>query len=226
MKLFDWLKRRTENEESLPEGPDLSGCSGMRVEVSDLDGERLFMAKLADLREDHGELHQMSSTSLAQDQEPLPVRVRGYLDEEKRAVCLEGIISPLPRRVWRVERLTPSKTGGDRAFFRLKTNLEATATPPYSPPRTAGQPCRLLDISVGGVRIHTQQVYRKGDRFLLKVRLPDGQESPALRCQVVRTVRRDNGCEYGCRFLDLDESSQDRITRDIFAAQRRTRQGG
>ena len=50
--------------------------------------------------------------------------------------------------------------------------------------------------------------------------LADRPES-ALFSQVVRiVVKGDARFEYGCRFLELTESDQEQITRNIFAAQR------
>ena len=39
----------------------------------------------------------------------------------------KNILSPLPKHVWRVEELVLVRVSNDRAFFRLDTNIDATA---------------------------------------------------------------------------------------------------
>ena len=42
--------------------------------------------------------------------------------------------------------------------------------------------------------------------------------------QVMRVIEKDGGkFEYGCRFLELTEEDQEKITQNIFAAQRQKR---
>ena len=36
---------------------------------------------------------------------PLHVRIRGYSDRDRKAVCMEGLITPLPQNIWQVEAL-------------------------------------------------------------------------------------------------------------------------
>lgn len=227
MSLFDFLKKRSAPEEP-PEAAreEPPAYSGMRVEVTGLDGRLLFVAKLMNLRGDRAELHQYSETCLAQDQEPLRVRIRGYHDHERKAVYMEGTISPRPRRVWQVEELVIVKTGNDRAFFRLDTDLEASATT-FSGLNAGEHPCRMLNISVGGACIRSERTYQKGDKFLLKVRLLEDREPSAIFCQVLRIIEHeDKPSEYGCQFLELNEADQDRITENIFTAQRKRRNSG
>ena len=49
-----------------------------------------------------------------------------------------------------MEELTVVRVGNDRAFFRLETNLEATTTT-FSGLGKGERPCKLLNISVGGL---------------------------------------------------------------------------
>lgn len=227
MKLFDFLKRRPAEEEEppAPKMPDVTVYSGMRVEVTGFDGRLLFVAKLMGLRGDRAELLQYSDTTLARDQEPLRVRIRGYHDHERKAVYMEGTISPLPQQIWLVEKLVVSRIGNDRAFFRLDTDLEASAIT-FQGLGAGERPCRLLNISVGGACIRSVHEYHKGDKFLLKVKLLEDREPSAIFCQVLRVVeKKDAPNEYGCQFLELNVADQDRITENIFAAQRKKRGG-
>lgn len=228
MGLFDFLKERREEAPEEPaheEEEELELYSGMRVEVTTFQGRMLFVAKLLGLRGDRGELHQYSEIAIPLKDEPLPVRIRGYHDRDRKAVYMEGIISPTPRNVWQVEGLKVSKVGNERAFFRLETNLEATATM-FSGLEKGERPCRLLNISVGGASIASEFRYHHGDKLLLKVRLLEDRPESAIYSEVVRVTEKKEGkFEYGCRFLELTNEDEGQITQNIFAVQRQQRNG-
>lgn len=228
MKLFDiWRKRAEETpaqkNEKAAEEESLDIYSGMRVEVTTDAGQILFVAKLMGLHGKKAELHQYSESEIAKDVETIHARIRGYSDYERKAVYMEGIITPGPKHIWQVEELTIVRVGNDRAFFRLTTNLDATATM-FSGLAMGEKPCKLLNISVGGASVSSEYRYHEGDKFLLKVRLLEDRPESAMFSQIVRVVEKDEGkFEYGCRFLELTEVDQEQITRNIFAAQRQKR---
>lgn len=203
---------------------DLELCANMRVEVTAPDGRILFVAKLMYPRGSTAELHQYSESDLATaPEEPIAVRIRGYNDHEKKAVYLEGLISSQPKHIWRVEDLKVARTGNDRAFFRLETNIDATVNK-LSGRNSGEKPCKLLNISVGGAAISSAYKYHMGDKFLLKVKLLEDRPVSAIFSQVVRiTEKEDRKFEYGCRFLGLTEEDQEKITQDIFVSQRKQR---
>jgi len=206
-----------ENDEN-----ELEIYSGMRVEVTAMDGRILFVAKLMGLHGNQAELHQYSEAAFSQE-EPLAVRIRGYSDRDRKAVYMEGVITPLPQNKCSVTELKVCRIGNDRAFFRLDTNLDATATM-FSGLAMGEKPCKLLNISIGGACIGSGARYHEGDKFLLKVRLLEDRPESAMFSQVMRVIEKgDAGFEYGCCFLELTEADQDQITQNIFAVQRQKR---
>ena len=228
MSLLELFRKRAK-ERPPQEDKDTNGTeeldiySGMRVEVTTAAGQILFVAKLMGLHGDMAELHQYSEAAIVKDVETIHARIRGYSDYERKAVYMEGIITPGPKHIWQVEELTIVRVGNDRAFFRLTTNLDATATM-FSGLAMGEKPCKLLNISVGGASVSSEYRYHKGDKFLLKVRLLEDRPESAMFSQIVRVVEKDEGkFEYGCRFLELTEVDQEQITRNIFAAQRQKR---
>lgn len=228
MSLLELFRKRAK-ERPPQEDKDTNGTeeldiySGMRVEVTTAAGQILFVAKLMDLHGDKAELHQYSEAAIVKDVETIHARIRGYSDYERKAVYMEGIITPGPKHIWQVEELTIVRVGNDRAFFRLTTNLDATATM-FSGLAMGEKPCKLLNISVGGASVSSEYRYHKGDKFLLKVRLLEDRPESVMFSQIVRVVEKDEGkFEYGCRFLELTEVDQEQITRNIFAAQRQKR---
>lgn len=225
MKLFGLFKKQEKEQppqvtEEISEEEGLEVYSGTRVEVTTLDGELLFVAKLTGVRGTEAELQQFSEAAVSEDSEPIHVRIRGYVDHEKKAVHLEGVIAPARKNIWSVEELALQKVGNDRAFFRLSTNRDGTATM-YTGLEAGEKPCKLLNISIGGACISSECRYHEGDKFLLKVKLLEDRPESAMFSQVMRIIDKgDNGFEYGCRFLELTDADQEQITQNIFAAQR------
>ena len=213
---------------------DLAAYSHMRVEVTTVDGRLLFVAKMMYPRGATAELHQYSEVEIEtpglsadsenpENPEPLPVHIRGYHDRTRKAVYMEGSIVPVSKHVWKVTGLSVARLGNDRAFFRLDMNADATATI-FSGSRAGERPCKLVNISVGGACIASDYPYQEDDRFLLTVRLLEDRDTSVMLCQVLRIIDRGEGhCEYGCRFLELTEADQDKITQNIFTAQRKQR---
>lgn len=227
MGLLDLFRKRAQESPASVVKPDpiedLEAYSGMRVEVTTFEGCLLFVAKLQRLRGGMAELYQYSEANIPRDAEPMRVRIRGYHDRERKAVYMEGTISPGPMHIWQVEELVVARIGNDRAFFRLSTNVDATATT-FGGIGAGEKPCRLLNISVGGACIASEYPYREGDRFLLKVKLMEDRDLSAMFCEVLRIIDKGGSAfEYGCRFLELNESDQEKITQNIFAVQRKQR---
>ena len=100
MKLFKLFGKKTDTQPPKTEREnnedELQIYSGMRVEVTAMDGRMLFVAKLMGLYGNQAELHQYSEAAIPQE-EPFPVRIRGYSDRDRKAVYMEGVISPLPQ---------------------------------------------------------------------------------------------------------------------------------
>lgn len=227
MGLFNLFGRKVREEPAPQAGEaqeDLAVYSGMRVEVTTMEGRLLFVAKLLGLHEDKAELHQYSETDPFEEGESIRVRIRGYSDRDRKAVYMEGVITPGSRHIWQVEELTVARVGNERAFFRLDTNLDATVTT-FSGLNIGEKACKLLNISVGGACIGSEYVHHKGDKFLLKVKLLEDRPASAMFCEVLRVIERGGSkYEYGCRFLELTEEDEEKITQNIFAAQRKNRQ--
>ncbi|MCI8623719.1 MAG: PilZ domain-containing protein [Provencibacterium sp.] len=229
MRLLNLFGKRTKD----PEPPENKGAneaeesaaySGMRVEVTTFEGHLLFVAKLMELQGSKAELHQYSETGLPQEEgESLHVKIRGYNDHCQKAVYMEGVITPMPKHIWQVEELTVTQVANDRAFFRLSTNLDATATM-FSGLEKGERPCKMLNISAGGACISSKYRYHKGDKFLLKVKMIEDRPESVLYCQVLRVIEKDDApFEYGCQFLELTEDDQSKIVQNIFAVQRQKR---
>ena len=219
-------KRHESQESSKARGiNDYEMYSNMRVEVTTFAEDRLlFVAKLMGVQKDTAKLYQYSELITSHITEPeaesIHVKIRGYSDHEKKAVHMEGFILPHENHIWQVEALSIKKVNNDRAFFRLSTDIEAVITM-FGGLGAGEKTCRLLNISVGGACIRTEDEFHEGDKFLLKVKLLEDRPPAAMYCQVLRSMKKDeDACEYGCQFLEVTEADQEGILQNIFAAQR------
>lgn len=228
MKLFDMFKKTApeapeEKEKKGNSTLELEIFSGMRVSVENAENQILFLGELRNLQKDTVEVHQFSEPVNFQAEEPFPVKLRGYNDHARKAVFMEGTLTPREKHIWLMEDLKVVKIENERAFFRLSTDIEATATT-YSGLDIGEKACRVLNISVGGVCISSDYQYHKGDRFLLKLKLLEELPPSVIYCEVLRIIEKDrnkDGYEYGCRFLELTEADQEQIVKNIFVAQRK-----
>ena len=227
--MFDFLKKNQAPPRGLKKAPvseALAVYSHMRVEVMNADGQLLFVAKLINPHGTQAELQQILETETPKSEEPIHVRMRGYHDGERKAVYMEGVITPKPEEeyMWQVEELIVSRTGNDRAFFRLDMEVDASITSFTGIGAGSEKPCKLKDISVGGARITSDQQHLQGDKFMLNVRLMEDQEPCVMFCEVMRvTEKEDSTYEYGCHFVALKEADEEKITQNIFNAQRKRR---
>ncbi len=227
MGIFDWLLGKRSEKVREDEEKDealLSVYTGMRVEVTEEDGRFLFVAKLMNLHRDMGDLYQYSETAVPVEEgaEPMAVRIRGYSDHERKAVYMTGVAHPEAERIWPVTKLVVEKIENARAFYRLDTDLPATMTM-FSGILAGEKPCRMLNISIGGARLFSENEYHEKDRFMLKVKLLEERPQSVMYCEVLRTFKREEGWEYGCQFLELTEEDQEKISQNIFDAQRKKR---
>lgn len=217
-------QRRAEESKRRAQEEDLEIYSGMRVEVTSEDGRMFLTATLVDLRGDRAELESQSEGNLlAGTEEPIPVTIRGYSSLENKAVLLEGTIRPGPSGLWEAESLVLVKRSNDRAFFRVDTSIDAGVTPMGSF-SSQEEPCKVLNISVGGVCVGSKLRHNVGDKFILQVRLLPELEPSMMFCQVLRILeRKADYFEYGCQFLRLSSTDEDRILQIIFDLQRKRR---
>lgn len=227
MSLFSLLGKKEIKEPSYAEktAEGIKIRSGMRVEVVSDAGQLLFVAMLLGVHGKKGELHQYSEYKIAQDAEPLRVSIRGYIDYAKKAVYMEGTITPGSDQIWQVEDLNVVKIANERAFFRLDTDIDAAVTM-FSGAEMGERPCKLLNVSVGGAYIESQYRYYTGDKFLLKFKLLEDRPTSLMYCQVVRAEEtKDAKYRYGCQFLELTEKDQTLFTQNIFEIQCQKRAG-
>ena len=223
MGLFDSFRKsarekRVEEAHRRAMKEELEVYSGMRVEVTSGDGRVFLVAKLLELRGDRAQLEPgVDGSLMSRSEEPLPVTLRGYSSLENRTVLLEGTIRMGPSGLWQAEHLALKGEEEQRANIRVNTELEGS----YVLPDRAGVPeerCQVNNMGMGGVCVGAQSRRDVGDKFLLRInQLLELRDTPLL-CQVLRIdTRRAGYFEYGCRFVELDEETERRLFRAMYA---------
>jgi len=81
---------------------------------------------------------------------------------------------------------------------------------------------REVNISGGGLRFFSKEAFDAGQRLILKTFLPVYAHVVKINCEVVRSLPQDGGgYSVAVKYVDMDESTRDKIIKYIFAKQRR-----
>lgn len=224
MGLFFHKKQHKDQGKNAPApekpAPGFLDFSGMQVEVLNAEDGLLFTARLSVSDSGKVKLWQASEGFVPPFEPPLPVKLRGYFEHDKKAVHFEGEATQAQENLWDLENLRLVSEENDRAFFREDTQVAGEA-------RLVGwvgaesKPCDVINLSAGGVCIRSTEEYQKDDKLLLTAALHDGVEPVTLLCEVRRVTLKSNGQnEFGCRFVNLDGSKEDQIVETIMELQR------
>ena len=138
MRLFERFGKKSEKDtpgnKKLSDTRELELYSGMRVLVEGSEGNLLFIARLQDPRSHMAELFQYSEMEISQDMDPealpktapVPVRIRGYNDNTRKAIFMEGAMSPTSQKhIWQIEDLNITAIENERSDPRLDMDLDA-----------------------------------------------------------------------------------------------------
>ena len=223
MGLFDkfWKspkEKRAEEAHKRAMREDLDVYSGMRVEVTSGDGRVFLVAKLLELRGDRAQLEPGADGSLVtRSDEPVKVTLRGYSSKEGRTVIIEGTVRMGQNKLWQAEHLALVDWNENRANVRVETKAEGR----FSLADRPGVPeehCQIKNMCMGGVCIGAQVRRDVGDKLLLQVEQILELRDVPLCCQILRIDARKGGYfEYGCRFVDVDEETERRLFRAMYA---------
>ena len=163
-------------------------------------------------------------------EDPLPqalynskVKLRGF-QRNSQAFSMNGTVGKSSRDFWQIENLEILQSQEHRNFFRQNTDMDARVMPSgrYRGLGREQAECRVLDVSAGGARVLTKNVYQEGDFFQLEAALLPNERPFSITCQVLRvTPKKGFRYEYGCRFEALDEKERQRLLRAIFTIQRK-----
>ena len=75
-------------------------------------------------------------------------------------------------------------------------------------------PCELRNISAGGVCIRVPVEFKQGEQIVFCANMPRHNLEPLL-CEIRRVTKMKETFEYGCQFLELNDTDQDEIAKII-----------
>lgn len=150
-------------------------------------------------------------------------------------LALAGSICGSTRQMWKLNNLRMLRAEERRMGFRQRVDcpalvqewndslfLPAHGGPLPCPPQYASLPCRLVDISLGGLQFRAEARFERGAQLLVHnfVLLP--RTDPfAFPCQVCWADRADvRSFTFGCKYGDIPERQQDRLCKAILDLQR------
>lgn len=214
MGLFSWRKNKNKDDGS----SDLTEFEGMRFEVMDEREHLLFSARAGVTWDGALELRPTIVPRFPPGASYIPVLLRGYEPSVKKAIHMEGNIVPLGDGRLQVEDLKLTGKDNDRAFYRQATAIVGSVMP-LRQRGVEALPCRVLNVSAGGVCLQVRAECMVGEKLLLRSSLLDGWKEMALMCVVRRATRRKNAFEYGCEFVDLSPALEEAISRAILEMQ-------
>lgn len=196
---------------------------GMQVEVMTMENHLIFVGELMVLDGGVLELRRGTGEALPQVIYNSKIKLQGF-QKNSQPFILVGTVGKTSRDFWQVRDLEVLQSREGRGFFRQTTDLEARVMPKghFRDIERVAEPCKVVDISAGGVRIYTKHIYDIGEAFFLEVALLPHEAPFSLACRVVRATQKTRyKFEYGCQFEALDEKERQRLLRTLFAIQRK-----
>lgn len=215
-------KAAAPKDQGGPKGlPELS--SGNRVEVLTMENHLLFVGRMKVLGGGVLELRRDTGDPLPQALYNSKVKLRGF-QRNSQPFCMNGTVGKSSRDFWQIENLEVLQNRENRGFFRQNTDLDARVMPSghYRGMGREMAECKVLDVSAGGARVLSRNVYMEGDRFQLEAELLPDERPFSVVCRVLRiTPKKGFKYEYGCKFEGLSEQEQQRLLRAVFIIQRK-----
>lgn len=81
---------------------------------------------------------------------------------------------------------------------------------------------REVNISGGGLRFHSKVEFPAGQKLVLKTFLPVYAHVIKIKCEVVRSLPSEGGgYSVAVKYVDMDETTRDKIIKYVFAKQRK-----
>lgn len=205
---------------------ELSFRKDMTVEVLSRQNRLIFVGRVESYRNGAMVIRESKGNDLPMALYNKEIKLRFFRTQGGNLV-LKGKVCGSTTQIWKVDRLEKMFTKEQRAFFRqsISTDIEGRcARRAYQGRKgTRAEPCRVLDISAGGMLIASTEEYEVDDRLSVSaVYLTKTEEPFSFNCQIRRAGEPEQGgvrC-YGCKFETLTPKEQDRLLRAIFAVQR------
>ena len=201
---------------------------GMLLEVLTESNEVLFRARVIDFDGDSIRIKNDNGGDTPPVMYNSEYKLRGYLDDDRRVVY-HGTVCGSTRSMWKMDQLANWFTWEKREFFRQNISVEAVLTRIKWNGDRSNDPlreedefnCKLLDVSGGGVLLACDASFSVGDQLRVgNAEILPESEPFSFRCSIRRVEQARYTNLYGCQFLRMSPTEQDRLVRAIFTLQR------
>lgn len=203
---------------------------GMMVEVLTVRNILTFVGRV---RAFNGEVLTIKE---AMDGELPPVvynqEVKLRFFQKGKSLVLRGQVCGSTEWIWRVDRLESQFGAEHRMFFRQNVDLKAQVgqlpleeeelPAGQTPPEAEGVPCKIMDVSVGGLLFSSRRPFGEGERVrITEARIAKELAPFTFVCRVQRMRQVGGNFLCGCKFEELSIKEEDRLLQAIFIAQRK-----
>lgn len=112
-----------------------------------------------------------------------------------------------------------------REYFRQRIQTDAKLLDEDGKVIEGG--CQVADISAGGILIRCEHPFSVGDRFAVKaLTVAENMDNFDLDCVVRRKAETESkGIFYGCEFVGLSKTEEERLLQAIFTVERNFNKG-
>lgn len=203
--------------------------SGMKIDVFSEDNRFLFAGPLEVLSSDIIRVSMERGEALPEAAIDTPLKIRGAL-KNLDTFTLHGKIVGRRGTYWLIDCLTVLQNRNRRTHFRQTAISEAQFTPigdtydaafGLTDPSLSFFNCKVIDVSLGGIRMTTDQQCHEGTRVLFKnVVLHNRMGAFSFPCRVVRAWEEDGEMQYGCQFEPLPLQERTHLLQAMFLIQR------
>ena len=197
---------------------------GMAVEVLSLENSLIRVTRVESYQNGAVILRDAKGDNLPRMVYNQELKLRFFHNGE--GTLLLGRICGSTDQIWKVDRMESKFFKEQRAFFRQRMTTRALGRCHRRSARGVvakeGYPCRVLDVSAGGLLLLSGEIFALGDRLVITgLELTPSMEPFTFQCQVRRAGARERGLvRYGCQFEALRPREQDRLLEAIFTVQR------
>ena len=141
--------------------------------------------------------------------------------QDSNFILVEGEVEQVINRYFVLKPKLVIEKSDEREYFRQPVMRKVEIAAVNS--QVTNKPCVLVDASVTGIGLQSNEVYEIGDCLRLSgQKLREGGPAHDLEFVVVRQQTLETGPYryfYGCKYEGLSRDAQDKLCSDIFALQ-------